>query len=188
MRSAVFFERDGILNLVRVEREHQVIPLTMEAFELNPQAEEPLDRLKEAGFLLFATTNQPGLSQGRQSRTDLDLMHEVMSRRFKLDGVLLCPHDESDHCPCRKPKAGLIAEAAFQWHLDLDRSFVVSDKWQDAQSAHVAGCTSVLIRSPWNGRNHHDVIVDDLASAAEKIIQLHTAGGRKWRVVPRARI
>jgi histidinol-phosphate phosphatase family protein len=126
---------------------------------LNPQAEEPLRHLRRAGYLLLATTNQPGLSHGSQSRRELDLMHGQLERAFRLDGVLLCPHAAADDCPCRKPKAGLILEAAFKWHLDLDRSFVISDKWQDAQAAHIAGCTSILIRSPWTGSGHRDFIV-----------------------------
>jgi hypothetical protein len=56
----------------------------------------------------------------------------------------------------------------------LERSFVISDKWQDAQAAHVSGCTSVLIKSPWNGSGHHDFVVSDLPGAVKKVLQLHT--------------
>jgi histidinol phosphatase-like enzyme len=65
-------------------------------------------------------------------------------------------------------------EAAFKWSLDLDQSFVISDKWQDAKAAQIAGCTSVLVRSPWIGDDHHDFLVDDIQSAVQKILQLHT--------------
>src|SRR6185295_8571527 len=141
MKSGVFFDRDGILNRVRVERSHQVTPLTLDEFQFNEEAVEPLRRLKAAGFLIFATTNQPGLSRGYQCRRELDRMHALLLKRFSLDGVLLCPHDENDHCPCRRPKPGLLTEASFRWQLDLDRSFVVSQKWQDAEAARNAGCT-----------------------------------------------
>jgi D-glycero-D-manno-heptose 1,7-bisphosphate phosphatase len=172
MRSAVFFERDGILNLARVVEQRQIVPTALADFHLNPQAEEPLRQLKTAGYLLLATTNQPGLSGGSQSRRELDLMHGQLERAFRLDGVLLCPHAGVDDCPCRKPKAGLLMEAAFQWHLDLERSFVISDKWQDAQAAHIAGCTSILIKSPWIGSGHRDFIVPDIAAAVGKILQM----------------
>ena len=172
MRSAVFFERDGILNLVRVSKQQQIVPTTLADFHLNPNAEEPLRQLKAAGYILLATTNQPGLSLGSQSRRELDLMHERLQKAFRLDGVLLCPHAGADDCPCRKPKAGLIMEAAFKWHVDLERSFIISDKWQDAQAAHIAGCTSILIKSPWNGSGHHDFVVPDIAAAASKILQV----------------
>lgn len=177
MKSAVFFERDGVLNLVPVERQQQITPLRLDDFHINPMAAAPLRELKEAGYLLFATTNQPGLSRDSLSRRELDHMHTLLQRRLGLDGVLICPHDANDHCPCRKPKAGLFTEAAFRWHIDLDRSFVVSDKWPDAQAAHIAGCTSILIKSPWTGSGHHDFVVPDFTSAANKILQLQPANG-----------
>jgi D-glycero-D-manno-heptose 1,7-bisphosphate phosphatase len=175
MKSGVFFERDGILNLVGVEKGSQVMPLTLEAFQVNAAALEPLKRLKAAGFVLLATTNQPGLSRGYQSRRELDRMHDLLRRQLPLDDILVCPHDETDDCPCRKPQPGLLTEGAFKWHLDLERSFVVSDKWQDAQAAHLAGCSSLLLRSPWIGKGHHDFVLSSLSEVAEKIFQLQSA-------------
>ncbi len=123
MKPAIFFERDGILNVVRVERQHQVSPLTLEEFRVNEAIAPLLSKLKADGFLLIATTNQPGLSRGYQSRRELDRMHELLRRKLPLDDILVCPHDETDRCPCHKPKPGLLVEAAFKWHLNLDRSF-----------------------------------------------------------------
>lgn len=172
MKLGVFLERDGILNLVRMERQHPISPLRVEDFYLNGDACEPLQRLKQAGYLLIATTNQPGISGGLLLRQELERMHDLLRQRFHLDDVLVCPHSAEDRCPCRKPKAGLLKEAAFKWHVDLEHSFVVSDKWYDADAAHNAGCRSILIRAPWNGAGHHDMIVPSLAAAADKILQL----------------
>lgn len=172
MRSAVFFERDGVLNLVKEENGQQLIPSDFKDFRLNAKARVSVQRLKHAGYILLVITNQPGLSQGAQSRRELDRMHAHLERELLLDGVLICPHDANDQCPCRKPKAGLLKEAAFKWHLDLERSFVISDKWQDAQAAHVASCRSILLQSRWNGSGHHDFIVPDLDSAVSKILEL----------------
>ncbi len=173
--AAVFLERDGILNMALVENQQPRSPLTLEQFRVNEDAIEPVRELKAAGFLIIATTNQPGLTRGDQSRRELDLMHTILKRHFPIEDVVLCPHDESDHCPCRKPKAGLLLESAFKWHIDLDRSFVISDKWQDARAAHVAGCTSLMIESPWIGSDHHDFTVGDLKAAVSRILQLSGA-------------
>jgi D-glycero-D-manno-heptose 1,7-bisphosphate phosphatase len=172
MKLGVFIERDGILNRVRVERQYQVSPLALAEFHVNDEAVPLLKKLKAAGFLLIATTNQPGVSRGYQSRRELDRMHELLRKTFPLQDVLVCPHDETDRCPCRKPKPGLLVEAAFQWHLDLDHSFVISDKWQDAEAARTAGCTSLLIQSPWVGTVHRDFVLPDLASIVDKILGL----------------
>ncbi len=175
MKSGIFFERDGILNLVKIEREHQVNPLALDEFQVNPAALEPLQKLKAAGFVLLATTNQPGLSRGYLPRRELDRMHVLLKQRLPLDDILVCPHDETDRCPCRKPQAGLLMEAAFKWHLDLERSYVISDKWQDAQAAHVAGCTSLLLKSPWIGKGHHDFVLSNLSEVFQKVQQLHSS-------------
>jgi D-glycero-D-manno-heptose 1,7-bisphosphate phosphatase len=172
MKPAVIIERDGILNKVKTERNQPVSPLTLDEFQINQDAIEPVRELKAAGFLVIVTTNQPGLSRGYQSRRELDLMHTILRRQFPIDDLFLCPHDEMDRCPCRKPKPGLIKEAIWKWQLDMDRSFVVSDKWQDAQAAHVVGCTSMLLKSPWNGQGHHDFVLPDISALATKIMQL----------------
>jgi D-glycero-D-manno-heptose 1,7-bisphosphate phosphatase len=171
MKRCVFLERDGILNEVRVGPKQQITPLTMEEFKLKLAAQAPLQRLKDAGFVLVVTTNQPGLSRGYQSRRELDRMHDLLRRTFPIDDLMVCPHEESDHCPCRKPRPGLLIEAAFKWHLNLEHSFVISDKWQDAEAARTAGCTSLLVKSPWVGKVHHDFVLDDLEAIADKIVR-----------------
>jgi len=142
---------------------------------LNRAATEPLKRLKEAGFLLIATSNQPGISRGYISRREIDLMHALVMKTFPLDDIMMCPHDDADRCPCRKPKPGLFREAAYTWQLSLDHSFVISDKWQDSKAAQNAGCTSVLIKSPWNGTGHIDFVAPDLESAAARVVQFQQA-------------
>jgi D-glycero-D-manno-heptose 1,7-bisphosphate phosphatase len=172
MKRAVFVERDAILNQTSNGAKQPVSPLTLEEFKVNMAAKEPLMKLKSAGFVLIATTNQPGLSRGYQSRRELDRMHDLLRRALPFDDILVCPHDETDHCPCRKPRPGLLIEAAFKWHLNLDHSFVISDKWQDAEAARTAGCTSVLLKSPWVGQVHHDFVLSDLTAVADKILRL----------------
>lgn len=172
MKAAVFFERDGILNLCEVHEGHQTTPLRLENFRINPAMVLLLAQLKQAGLILIATTNQPAVSRGELSRNELDLMHAVLRRKLPLDDVVICPYDDTDH-PCYKPQPGMFLEAAFKWSLDLDRSFIVSDKWPDAKAAQVAGCTSVMVRSPWIGDDHHDFVVDNVEAAVAKILQLH---------------
>ena len=172
MKTAVFIERDAILNEVRVGPKHQITPTSVAEFRLIPEALEPLNQLKAAGHLMIVTTNQPGVSRGTLPRRELDRMHDLLRRFFPIDDLMLCTHDEADRCPCRKPKPGLLIEAAFKWHIDLDRSFVISDKWQDAEMARTAGCTSLLVQSPWIGPVHHDFILPELASVVTKVIQL----------------
>lgn len=148
-------------------------PESLESFHLLDEAAEALEMLKEAGLLVIVTTNQPGISEGTLPRRELDLMHRLLQKRLPVDDIFLCPHGAEDHCPCHKPKPGLLLEAAYRWHLDLDHSFVISKMWHDAEAAHVAGCTSVLVESPWIGSGHHDCVVCSLADAVKRVIRLH---------------
>lgn len=173
-KPAVFLERDGILNRPRLEHGKPVPPTALHEFEICVEALPLLRRLKEQGFLLIVTTNQPGVSRGYLSRFELDRMHALLRQIFPLDDLLFCPHDEMDHCPCRKPRPGLLIEATYKWHIALHRSFVISDKWQDAEAARWAGCTSILIRSVSSGSGHHDCVVPDLQVAVDKVIRIRT--------------
>jgi len=175
MKSGIFFERDGILNLTKVERGHQVAPLSFDEFHVNPAATEPLQKLKAAGFVLLATTNQPGLSRGYLPRRELDRMHALLKQRLPLDDILVCPHDETDHCPCRKPQAGLLMEAAFKWPLDVELPCSIGEKWEDGLAAHRAGCTSLMMKSPWIGKGHHDFVLANLSELVQKIDQLFSS-------------
>jgi D-glycero-D-manno-heptose 1,7-bisphosphate phosphatase len=176
MKTAVFIERDGVLNVVRVERQQPVTPLTLDEFKVKEEAVGLLAKLKELGFLIIATTNQPGLTRGYQSRRELERMHDFLRQQLPLDDIVVCPHDETDRCPCRKPKPGLLVEASFKYHLDLDHSYVISDKWQDADAGRTAGCTTLLIESPWIGKGRYDFKVASLEVAVEKICNLKKNG------------
>lgn len=175
MKAAVFIERDGVLNEVRVERQQLVSPLALEEFRVNRAAVPLLQRLKAAGLLLIATTNQPGLSRGYQARRELDRMHDLLRATFALDDILVCPHDAADGCSCCRPKPGLLVEAGFKWRLTLDRCFVISDKWQDAEAARAVGATSLLLEAPWNGKARRDLVLPDLAAVVDKLLRLRSS-------------
>jgi D-glycero-D-manno-heptose 1,7-bisphosphate phosphatase len=177
MRVAAFIERDGLLNQVRIEHDFPVTPIQLKDFRVLPEAAPLVRSLQSAGFVVIATTNQPGLSTGETSRRELDVMHDILFKKLNLDDIMVCPHDEADCCPCRKPKPGLLIEAGFKWHVDLDRSVAISDKWQDAEAARIAGCTSILIDSPWNGPGHHDFKVSSFEAAVEKALSISNASG-----------
>ena len=172
MKQCVFFERDGILNQARCVGRQQSSPLRSEDFHVRSELAPLLNELKAAGFRLIVTTNQPAVAAGTLPRRELDRMHDRLLKTFPLDDILVCPHEEMDRCTCRKPKAGLLREAAYKWRLDLSRCFVISDKWQDAEAARKAGATSLLLASPWLGDGHHDFVLPDMVSLVDKVLQL----------------
>jgi D-glycero-D-manno-heptose 1,7-bisphosphate phosphatase len=175
MRPGIIIERDGILNRVRPAHPVPMGPTTLKELELNTEALNPLARLKAVDFVLVATTNQPGLSSGMICRSELERIHQRIQQYFQLDDILVCPHSVEDRCPCRKPAPGLITEALFKWRLRVSRTYVISDKWQDAAAADYAGCISLLVKSPWCGNGHHDFMLPTLQAVVDKILALEAS-------------
>lgn len=145
LKRAVFLDRDGVLNRALVRGGKPFAPLGLEHLEVVPEAPAALARLKAAGFLLVCVTNQPEVARGTLARTTLDAMHQRLLDAFPLDAIRICPHDDADGCPCRKPKPGLILDAARELNVNLASSYLIGDRWRDVESAHAAGVTAVFI-------------------------------------------
>ncbi len=171
MKSGVFIERDVLLNLAPTIGQ-QKTPLRVEEFHVREDALAPIQRLKLAGYIVVVTTNQPEVSRGNLPRRELDLMHQIMRARLPVDDILVCPHDEEDRCPCRKPRPGLMHESAFKFHLELGLSTVISHRWQDAEAARIVGALSYIVKSPFMGKVPHDFVVEDFAGAVEKMLEM----------------
>lgn len=183
MRRAIFIERDGILNHCRVENNHQIPPTSPADLRIKTGAIPIIRSLKSAGFTLIVITNQPGISRGYIFWNDLEQIHRRLKNEFLLDDILVCPHDEMDGCNCRKPKIGLFIEAVYKWKIKLNESFVLSDKWQDANAARQLGCISVMIDSPYCARCRHDFLAPNLKAAAKKILQIKN-NNFMWNQIP----
>jgi D-glycero-D-manno-heptose 1,7-bisphosphate phosphatase len=153
MRPAVFLDRDGTMiheagYLSRFE-ELRWFPWTTEAVRL----------LNRAGFLVFVTTNQGGIGLGFYTETFVHEVHARMTSTLEangahVDGWFYCPHHPSAtietlrvECDCRKPRPGMIRQAASRFPIDLARSFVVGDKLADVGLAGHAGARGVLVRT-----------------------------------------
>ncbi|MBI1915741.1 MAG: HAD family hydrolase [Planctomycetes bacterium] len=171
-RKAVFLDRDGVINrnIVRGNVTHP--PDRVEDFELLPGVLETAQRLVRAGFVLVVITNQPDVARGKQKREVVERMNDIVRSALPVLDVLACYHDGSDHCPCRKPKPGMLLEAARRWDLDLERSFMVGDRWSDVLAGQAAGCRTVLIADPYSGaeRCRPDHTAAALPAAADWIL------------------
>jgi D-glycero-D-manno-heptose 1,7-bisphosphate phosphatase len=171
-RPAVFLDRDGVLNRVFVRDGVTHPPANVAEFELLPGAADAVRRLHAAGFALVVVTNQPDVARGRQTREGVEEIHARLRAELPMLEVLACYHDNGDDCACRKPKPGMLAEAAQRWELDVRRSFLVGDRWSDVIAGQAAGCRTILVETPYSGRARcqPDRCVRDLAEAAEWIL------------------
>jgi imidazoleglycerol-phosphate dehydratase/histidinol-phosphatase len=148
-------------------------PTSLEEFKINPEIVPLISRLRSLDLMIFITTHQPQVATGKLDRRELDRMHLIMHKQIHIDDTLICPHEMSDPCPCAKPNVGLFKELEHQYRIDMDHSYVVSDKWQDAAAAQLLGCVSLMLESPWVGTGHRDYLMSSLKEIGDKICFLH---------------
>ena len=148
-RSAVFLDRDGVINRVAVRNGMPFPPCRVEEFELYEDVSDGCARLKAANFLLVVITNQPDVGRGTQSREAVDAMNlKMQSALPSLDRVEVCYHAGKRYgqpCDCRKPRPGMILRAAAELKIDLGASYVIGDRWRDIDCARAAGCRAIFI-------------------------------------------
>jgi histidinol-phosphate phosphatase family protein len=173
-KPAVFLDRDGTLNTLQ---EYLSDP---KLFELIPGVIEGLRILREAGFLLIVTTNQPGIGLGYFSREDLYRLNSKMMGLLtkggvKLDKIYFCPHSEAEDCSCRKPKMGMIERACRELAVIHTKRYVVGDMTSDVQFARNAGCKAIQLKTGKAGLDGRysatpDYWAEDLIQAAQWIV------------------
>ncbi len=185
-RPAVFLDRDGTINEQMGYINH------ISRFQLLPGVGQAIRSLNAYGLLVVVVTNQSGLARGYFPESLLDTVHLEMHRLLALegahiDGLYVCPHHPEakearfrEQCNCRKPKTGLLEQAAADLHLDLQHSFVVGDRWSDLRCGAAVGATTILVLTGY-GRGdacyigpgqsvQPDYIAEDLEAAARWIL------------------
>ncbi|MDP8989656.1 MAG: HAD family hydrolase [Acidobacteriota bacterium] len=166
---AVFLDRDGVINQAIVRDGKPYPPLGVDELTIMADAAAALQSLKQAGFLLFVVTNQPDIARGKQTLAAVEAIHQALGEALPIDDFFLCPHDDADRCGCRKPRPGLLLEAAEKHRIDLSRSFMVGDRWRDIEAGAAAGCATIWIDFGYREKRSSAVpsaTVNSLAAAA----------------------
>lgn len=182
-RRFVVLDRDGTLI---VERNYLSDPNQV---ELITGAAAGLCQLQTLGLGLIIVTNQSGIGRGLFDRAQVDLIHGRLTELLRahsvhLDGIYLCPHRPEDHCACRKPRPGLVEQAARDLDFDPATSFVIGDKVCDVDLGRAIGATTFLVRTGYGaelettGAALPDFVVDDVQAAVPVVQRLLAAQKR----------
>ncbi len=172
MNRAVFIDRDGVINRAVVRDGKPYPPQALAEFEFLPGVPEAIRALHEAGFRLIVATNQPDVGAGRQTREKVEEIHAHLLATLPIDDIRVCYHTDADQCGCRKPKPGMLLDAAEQWQIDLPSSVMIGDRWRDVGAGQAAGCRTILIESGYDERQAEgfDAAVPSLLDASHLII------------------
>jgi D-glycero-D-manno-heptose 1,7-bisphosphate phosphatase len=144
-RRAVFLDRDGVLNRTAVRNGKPYAPRVAADFRLLPGVARAVTALKNAVFLVIVVTNQPDLGHGLIAPEALAAMHAHITATMPVDKIMVCPHRQDAGCSCRKPKPGMMLRAQRRWNIDLARSYMVGDRWNDVVAGNAAGIYTIHI-------------------------------------------
>jgi D-glycero-D-manno-heptose 1,7-bisphosphate phosphatase len=172
-KSAVFLDRDGVLNEAIVRDGKPFPPRNLSELVITKGALMALEALKRRGFLLIVVTNQPDVARGTARRADIETINAQLSSILPLDAIEVCEHDDAAQCDCRKPKPGMILRTGERFGVDLTRSFMIGDRWRDVEAGRRAGCRTLLIGDGYGEAFPHAPTIrrTSLPEAATWIIQ-----------------
>ena len=187
---AVFLDRDGTIN------EYVGFLRHVEDFRLLPGVSEAVAKINSSPYLAIVATNQPVIARGEVSFQELEEIHKKMETELGkggayLDDLFFCPHHPHKgyegeipelkiDCDCRKPKTGMLKQAAEKYNIDLSQSWYIGDSTVDIQTGKNAGMKTVLLKTGQAGSDgKFDVqpyyIAESLPEAVEHILSQETS-------------
>ncbi len=170
---AILLDRDGVIN-----RERPDYVKNWAEFEFLPGVLEALRRLAALEWPILVITNQSAIGRGIVTSTTVHDIHRRMIAAVeaaggRVDAVFVCPHHPDDACECRKPRPGLLYQAARQFQLRLADCYFVGDTMADYQAARAAGCRPILVQSGRQGAQLPQLLDD--AAAVPLVANLQAA-------------
>lgn len=177
---AIFLDRDGTIN------KYVGFLRNIDDFELLPNVSEAIKMINRSGYLAIVVTNQPVIARGEVTFAELENIHNKMETLLGrsgayLDAIYYCPHHPDKgfegeitelkfDCNCRKPKPGMLVEAAKKFNIDLENSWIIGDGKNDIFAGKNAGCKTALI-SEKNENFGQDLTVNSLLDFTKKILR-----------------
>lgn len=154
-QKAIFLDRDGTIN------KYVGFLRDIDSFDLLPGAAEAIRKINESGYLCIVVTNQPVIARGEVTEQELELIHNKMETLLGKEGAYIddlyyCPHHPHKgyegeipelkiECNCRKPRPGMLLQAAEKFNIDLEESWMIGDSETDIITGLNAGCHTALI-------------------------------------------
>ena len=146
----VFLDRDGVLNQAIIRDGKPYAPTSLSEMIIPEEVLPALLQLKAAGFLLIVATNQPDVIRGVTTKETVEAINRKLLNSLPLDDIMVCYHDDACGCACRKPKPGLLLQAAQRHNIDYIQSFMIGDRCKDIAAGFSAGCKTILLECGYN--------------------------------------
>lgn len=183
----IFLDRDGVIN-----RNREDYVKSWEEFEFLPNSLKALRLLTTAGYQLIVITNQACINKELISSDILDAIHrqmviEIENAGGRVRAIYYCPHRGDEGCDCRKPRPGMLIQAASEHAIDLSSAYFIGDSMRDIAAGQQVGCRTCLVltghgtqlhQKPLNssalsGGVQPEKVFTDLYAAALWIVENH---------------
>lgn len=186
-RPAVFLDRDGVINENRAD-----YVKSWDEFVFLPSSLDALRSLAAACDTIVVVSNQAAIGRGLVARETVEDIHRRMGEAIRgrggaIDAIYYCPHHPDEGCACRKPRPGMLRQAAAEHGIDLARSYFIGDTVGDVEAAIAAGCAPILVLTGLGGEQgaamrqrgyEHVPVVRDLAEAVALVSAALPRAGR----------
>jgi D,D-heptose 1,7-bisphosphate phosphatase len=150
---AVFLDRDGTIN------EEVGYLDSLDKFKIIPCAYEAIRLINESGMKVVVISNQAGVARGLFTEDFVKITHEhlqtaLRQKKAHIDNFYYCPHHPAEgiklyrqNCNCRKPAPGMLLQAAQDLNIDLTKSYLVGDRFNDMEAGKKIGVRGVLVKT-----------------------------------------
>lgn len=170
----LLFDRDDtiVIDVPYNADPHRVVPV--------PGAHRAVERARAAGLLVGVVTNQSAIAKGLATREQVDATNARVDELVgPFDVWCVCPHDAGDGCSCRKPRPGMVLDAAERLGVDPSELVVVGDIGADVGAAAAAGAQGILVPTARTRTEEVDAattVATDLAEAVDLVLARVPAG------------
>ncbi len=186
---AVFLDRDGVITeLDAYEKDKPQFIIKKEDIRFIRGAIESIQLLNKNNFKVVIISNQPQIARGLATEQQIREINQIIIEHFRkygaiIDEIYYCPHHPNlgnsqytQECSCRKPKSGMILQAADKFSIDLKESWMVGDRISDIKAGHDAGCKTIGVRTGYACADEFtdaqpDIMVNDIKEAVLYILQ-----------------
>lgn len=144
-RKAVFLDRDGVLIKTNVINNKPYAITNYKDLCFNDGVKKGLNTLKNINFLLIVVTNQPDVITNKTTIHEMNKIHNYIRLKLPIDDIFVCLETETNNSTHYKPKPGMLIDASKKFNIDLEKSFIIGDRWRDIGAGNNVGCKTILI-------------------------------------------
>jgi len=144
-KKGVFLDRDGVINRAILVNGLPKSPKSVGEIEILDGVVEAVKAIKTLKLIPVVITNQPDVARNITSQNQANQINYQIGLITGIEHFYTCFHDDNDKCNCRKPAPGLIYQAVNDLNLDIQKSYLVGDRWRDISAGQAAGCKTFFI-------------------------------------------